>query len=560
MQRLMNSSISKPISLKSPLIIISTPSVILYSSIIVTLIIFTLVGVYTIGTILTDEANLLQLDQQNDHTQYIYAAYTRATPAAGGPSLKDPNLKVEKIFQGDLGITTSMAFLGPNDILVLEKNEGKVHRIKNGVLMPEPVLIVSNVGKEIEWGMLGIAVDKVNSDRVTTNVNNNPNGSNTYVFIYYTEPESSSSSSIGSNSSPTTLSSIDNNDNEGDGGNEDSNEEDNEGDANSGRDSEVTQEGEQVGMQQQQMANRLYRYELVDYKLVSPKLLLSLPANSPDPGTENNHDGGKVVVGPDHNVYVAISDVGGHRGQAQNVEDGQPFDGTSGILRVTEKGDPVNGSPRLATSSAADDSTSSSLAGYYYAYGIRNSFGIDFDPVTGNLWESENGADDNDEINLVLPGFNSGWSKVMGIASPSSPTSQPSSTSPSSPEFNLGGKLLTFDGQGKYRDPEFVSKQTIGPTALKFLGSDKLGTQYQNTIFMGDVNTGNLYNFKLNQDRTGLSLSGPLADKIADTYEELEPVIFGQGFGVITDIKDNPYDGYLYILGYDGSIYKISAI
>lgn len=77
---------------------------------------------------------------------------------------------------------------------------------------------------------------------------------------------------------------------------------------------------------------------------------------------------------------------------------------------------------------------------------------------------------------------------------------------------------------------------------------------------MGDVNTGNLYNFKLNQDRTGLSLSGPLADKIADTYEELEPVIFGQGFGVITDIKDNPYDGYLYILGYDGSIYKISPL
>ena len=96
--------------------------------------------------------------------------------------------------------------------------------------------------------------------------------------------------------------------------------------------------------------------------------------------------------------------------------------------------------------------------------------------------------------------------------------------------------------------------------ALKFLGSDKLGTQYQNTIFMGDVNTGNLYNFKLNQDRAGLALSGPLADKIADTYEELGPVIFGHGFGVITDIKDNPYDGYLYILGYDGSIYKISSL
>ena len=51
----------------------------------------------------------------------------------------------------------------------------------------------------------------------------------------------------------------------------------------------------------------------------------------------------------------------------------------------------------------------------YYAYGIRNSFGIDFDPVTGKLWDTENGPGYGDEINLVEPGFNSGWSKVQGI-------------------------------------------------------------------------------------------------------------------------------------------------
>ena len=50
----------------------------------------------------------------------------------------------------------------------------------------------------------------------------------------------------------------------------------------------------------------------------------------------------------------------------------------------------------------------------YYAYGIRNSFRIPIDPVTGNLWETENGEDAYDEINLVKPGFNSGWDKVMG--------------------------------------------------------------------------------------------------------------------------------------------------
>ena len=51
----------------------------------------------------------------------------------------------------------------------------------------------------------------------------------------------------------------------------------------------------------------------------------------------------------------------------------------------------------------------------YYAYGIRNSFGFNFDPVTGNIWDAENGADDKDEINLVKPGFNSDWDQVMGL-------------------------------------------------------------------------------------------------------------------------------------------------
>jgi aldose sugar dehydrogenase len=470
----------------------------------------------------------------NYSSLYAYAAYTRAIPSEGGPSLKDPSLKVEKIFQGDLGVTTSMAFLAPNDILLLEKSEGNVLRIKDGVLMPKPLLIVSNVGKEIEWGMLGIAVDKTEGDNADTNADGIPNGSHTYVFLYYTEPDSSSST-IDSSSSLATLSNTPDSD-------EDASDSSSSGGEDIGDDSNNNQatEPETVGIQ---MSNRLYRYELVNDQLVNPKLLLSLPANSPTSGTENNHDGGKVVVGPDHNVYVAIGDVGGHRGQAQNVQDGQPLDGTSGILRVTENGDPVTGSPSLATSSS-DDSSSSSLASYYYAYGVRNSFGIDFDPMTGNLWESENGADDNDEINLVLPGFNSGWSKIMGIA-------------PSN--FNPANELVNFDGNGKYRDPEFVSKQTIGPTALKFLHSNKLGDQYQDTIFMGDVNTGNLYNFKLNQGRTGLMLTGPLADKTADVLEELDSVIFGQGFGVITDIKDNPYDGFLYILGYDGSIYRITS-
>ena len=50
----------------------------------------------------------------------------------------------------------------------------------------------------------------------------------------------------------------------------------------------------------------------------------------------------------------------------------------------------------------------------YYAFGIRNGFGLAFDPVTSKLWDTENGPGYGDEINLVEPGFNSGWLRVQG--------------------------------------------------------------------------------------------------------------------------------------------------
>ena len=99
---------------------------------------------------------------------------------------------------------------------------------------------------------------------------------------------------------------------------------------------------------------------------------------------------------------------------------------------------------------------------------------------------------------------------------------------------------------GIYRSPEFVWKQPVGTTALKFLNSDKFGKQYENTIFVGNMNTGDLYNFKLNKDRTSLLLSGPLEGKVANSPEDLRLVIFEHGFGTITDIEVG-LDGWISI-------------
>ena len=399
----------------------------------------------------------------NDVITYAQEEIEGVNASIGGgedeeqPSIKDPSLGVQLVSSDTLEFPTSMAFLGPDDILVLEKEKGTVQRIVNGVMLPTPVLTV-NVATEVERCMCGIAVSKSDSGTV-------------YVFLYFTEAEDGSGSSSSSS--------------------------------------------EPIG-------NRLYRYEWVNDQLVNPILLLDLPA-TPGP----RHNGGVVRIGPDNNVYLVIGDVDGHQTQAQNQQSGGESDGTSGILRITQDGKPVGSSGILGDSYPLN---------LYYAYGIRNSFGFDFDPITGNIWDTENGPGYGDEINLVEPGFNSGWLEITGMSS---------NADDFDPEDD---GLVSFDGKGEYSDPKFEWRDTLGPTAVKFLNSDKLGAEYVNDMFVSDVVTGRIYHFDLNEDRTELVLEGPLADKVAETRDTgIEDIVFAEGFGGIADLEVGP-DGYLYVV------------
>jgi glucose/arabinose dehydrogenase len=117
--------------------------------------------------------------------------------------------------------------------------------------------------------------------------------------------------------------------------------------------------------------------------------------------------------------------------------------------------------------------------------------------------------------------------------------------------------LINFNGKGKYSTPEFIWNNTIGPTALKFLNSDKLGKDYENDMFIGDVHHGRVYHFDLNESRTGLSLEGVLADKLANTDEENKEIIFAEGFKGVTDIEVG-LDGFMYVVSIgQGSIFRI---
>ena len=282
------------------------------------------------------------------------------------------------------------------------------------------------------------------------------------------------------------------------------------------------------------LRNRIYKYQWNGQSLVNPTLLLDLPG---EPGP--NHDGGKIVIGPDGYLYAVIGDLN-HDGQLQNFPDGPPPDDTSVILRVNlEDG---SAAPDNPFANSGDDALSK-----YYAYGIRNSFGMDFDPVTGNLWDTENGPASYDETNLVRPGFNSGWQTVMGPISLSGDTEE---------------DLVNFPGS-HYADPLFSWAEPPAVTDIEFLDSSNLGDRYANNIFVGDINNGNLYFFGVNENRNAIQLDAAqqesgLSDLVVDNGEELSAITFGSGFGGITDIETGP-DGFLYVLSYDdGIIYRIS--
>ena len=271
--------------------------------------------------------------------------------------------------------------------------------------------------------------------------------------------------------------------------------------------------------------NRLYRYELQGDQLVNPMLMLDLPAL---PGPRYN--GGPVVIGPDNNVYVIIGDVGGHTTMVQNFENGSEADGTSGILRIGKNGEVPE--PIIGTGA---------FGKYYFAYGMRNSYGMDFDPMTGVLWDTENGAPFVDEINLVDTGFNSGWKIVQGMVPP---------------DYSLTG-LVMFNSESHYSNPEFTWTEPVDPTALEFLASSSFGEEYENDMFVGDISNGTIYRFELNENRSAFVLEGALDDTVANTPEEAEDAIFGTGFGSISDIKTGP-DGYLYILSsVDGTLFRV---
>jgi glucose/arabinose dehydrogenase len=136
--------------------------------------------------------------------------------------------------------------------------------------------------------------------------------------------------------------------------------------------------------------NRLVRYREVAGQLGERAVLLDgIPGAT-------IHDGGRLRFGPDGFLYVTAGD-------AANQNLAQDLASYAGkILRLTRDGTSPPGN---------------AFASPVYTYGHRNPQGLDWHPVSGDLWASEHGPTGNDEINVIESGANYGWPVIQGNAS-----------------------------------------------------------------------------------------------------------------------------------------------
>jgi len=383
------------------------------------------------------------------------------------------------------------------------------------------------------------------------------------------------------------------------------------------------------------LGNRVDRYVLnpATEMLVFDKNIIMLHAFQADANQpmRGNHDGGKILFGPDGKLYFQIGDQG-RRGQMQNLVNGpfgagKPDDDFGGpapdnahltgvILRLNPDGTTPADNPfaqvtwqdmnqieKNAGVTTTPDQLNEVAANVrkIFSYGRRNGFGLAFDPATGFLWESENGDDAFDEMNLITAGSNGGWIQIIG---PSSRVADfkgiEASFTPLQGNLPVAGNLpfsaidpTTFipalqqvrwpptliansPGEARnrlfvlpgshYEEPEFAWKWAVAPAAIGFAGNS-LGAQHTGNLFVGASRTfleeGYLFEFKFDQSRKHFAFDdAKLKDGVDDNdykFDEGEStsLIAGKNFGVVTNIVTGP-DGSLYVTSLsNGKIYVI---
>jgi glucose/arabinose dehydrogenase len=472
-----------------------------------------------------------------------------------------PNLAVRTVVSG-LTTPTTMAFLGENDFFILEKDTGRVKRVVNGAV--SATVLDLAVNNSSERGLLGIALHP-----------NFPSNPGVYLYWTCTAPPPPAD-----NPFVPTLSECADPPATG---------------ADTGNILAVPLRGNRVDRFVWNGSALTYDHNLIKLHAFQNDAAPTPPgqgdAAQPPAG---NHNAGVIRFGPDGKLYIIIGD-NGRRGWLQNLANGPTAPGvaddqfggpapdnnhlTGVILRLNDNGTTPGDNPFFAAGAAMGGEVGANVQ-KIYSYGIRNSFGMAFDPISGDLWNQENGDDTFDEINRVEPGTNGGWVQICGpveriaqfkalemslLAGTLQQLRWPPSRIADTPAEALS-RLFMLPG-ARYHDPEFSWKFAVAPAAIGFVNGRGLGPQYNGDLIVGasrpTLEGGYLFHFQLTGNRRKIGVDDPrLEDRVADNtakfdITESESLLFGRNFGIGTDIQTGP-NGNLFVVSLTkGAVYEI---
>ncbi len=171
------------------------------------------------------------------------------------------------------------------------------------------------------------------------------------------------------------------------------------------------------------------------------------------PYTGVNHNGSRMLFDNNGLLYCAFGERfdNGIRVQAQELNSS-----LGKIIRINKDGSAAAGNPYLNTPDARPE---------IYSLGHRNPQGLAFNPVTGELWESEHGPQAGDEINIINPGNNYGWPVISyGL------------------EYN-GSVVGNGTQQSGMEQPIYYWDPAIAPSGMIFY-TGSLIPEWQNNLFV----------------------------------------------------------------------------
>jgi glucose/arabinose dehydrogenase len=285
--------------------------------------------------------------------------------------------------------------------------------------------------------------------------------------------------------------------------------------------------------------HRLERFDWNGTQLVNGSGPLFAIPNDPAQAAALGHTIGPIRFGAEGAIYGQVGDhgrggigSGGERVEMNTATAGSALAGA--IFRVASDGTIPADNPFVGEADASFHP--------WWSYGLRNGFGLAVDRLSGELWDTENGPEKFDEVNLVPRGMNSGWILIMG------PDAREARYADNQFTSYDAADLVDLSG-ASYVDPRLSFKTPIGITAIVFLHSKLFPADLRDQCVFGDTNTGDLFLAAMKASRDGFDLPPGLKDKVVDDSSERSLLVWGSGWNIPTDLQIGP-DGYLYVLSY----------